>query len=84
MKRGFLHVFSKIFRKFYLLFYVKKTIKECPVPLDISIKSNRKQFYIINLTKTWLGDFLGDFSLSLGNFFTKTSGHPAQVTPLGA
>jgi hypothetical protein len=33
-------------------------------------------FYIVNLTKTWLGDFLGDFSLSLGDFFTKTSGHP--------
>ncbi len=69
-KRCFLHV-SKIFKKFYLLFYVKKTIKECPVPLDISIKSNRnsiKQFYIVSLTKTWLGDFLGDF-------FTKTSGH---------
>jgi hypothetical protein len=51
------------------------------VPLDISIKSNRntiKQFYIVNLTKTWLGNFLGDFSLSLGNFFTKTSGHPAS------
>jgi len=49
------------------------------VPLDICIKSNRntiKQFYIVNLTKTWLGDFLGDFLLSLGNFFTKTSGHP--------
>jgi hypothetical protein len=60
-------------------FYVKKTIKECPVPLDISIKSNRntiKQFYMVNLTKTWLGNFLGDFSLSLGDFFTKTSGHP--------
>ncbi len=77
-KRGFLHV-SKIFKKFYLLFYVKKTIKECPVPLDISIKSNRntiKKFYIVNLTKTLLGDFLGNLSLSLGNFFTKTSGHP--------
>jgi hypothetical protein len=36
-----------------------------------------KQFYIVNLTKTWLGDFLGDFLLSFGNFFTKTSGHPA-------
>ncbi len=60
-------------------FLCKKTIKECPVPLDISIKSNRntiKQFYIANLTKTWLGDFLGNFSLSLGDFFTKTSGHP--------
>ena len=47
--------------------------------LDISIKSNRKhlkQFYIVNLTKTWLGDFLGYFSLSLGDFLTKTSGHP--------
>ncbi len=53
-KRVFLHV-SKIFKKIYLLFYVKKTIKECPVPLDISIKSNRntiKQFYTVNLTKT--------------------------------
>ncbi len=79
-KRGFLHV-SKIFKKLYLLFYVKKTIKECPVPLDISIKSNRntiKQFYIVNLTKTWSGDFLGDFSLS---FFTKTSGHTASIIP---
>ncbi len=28
------------------------------------------------LTKTLLGNFLGDFSLSLGDFFTKTSGHP--------
>jgi hypothetical protein len=68
----FLHV-SKIFKKLYLLFYVRKTIKECPVPLNISIKSNRntiKQFYIANLTKTWLGNFLGDL-------FTKTSGHPA-------
>jgi hypothetical protein len=35
-----------------------------------------KQFCIVNLTKTWLGNFLGDFSLSLGDFFTKTSGHP--------
>jgi hypothetical protein len=46
-----------------------------------------KQFYIVNQTKTWLGDFLGDFSLSLGDFslslgdfFTKTSGHPDQLT----
>ena len=81
-KRVFLHV-SKIFKKLYLLFYVKKkTIKECPVPLDISIKPNKntiKQFCIVNLTKTWLGDFLGNFSLSLGDFFTKTFGHPGTV-----
>ena len=63
----------------YLLFYVKKPIKECPVPLNISIKSNRntiKQFYIVNLTKTWLGNFLGDL-------FTKTSGHPGYHDPIG-
>ncbi len=72
--------FLKNIQKIISPFLCKKTIKECPVPLDIRIKSNRntiKQFYIVNLTKTWLGDFLGDFSLSLGNFFTKTSGHSA-------
>jgi hypothetical protein len=31
--------------------------------------------------KTLLGDFLGDFSLSLGDFFTKTSGHPGTSWP---
>ena len=25
-----------------------------------------------------MGDFLGDFSMSLGDFFTKTSGHPVS------
>ncbi len=30
-------IFLKNMWKTYLLFYVKKTIKECPVPLDISI-----------------------------------------------
>ncbi len=68
-----------LFQKILSPFLCKKTIKECPVPLDISIKSNRntiKQFYIVNLTKTWLGNFLVDFSLSLGDFITKTSGHP--------
>jgi hypothetical protein len=28
-----------------------------------------------------LGDFLGDFSLSFGDFFTKTSGHPGTSWP---
>jgi hypothetical protein len=63
----------------------KKTIKECPVPLDISKNQTEKtikQFYIVNLTKTWLGDFLGDFSLSLGDFLTETSGHPDQLSKL--
>jgi hypothetical protein len=74
-------MFFKNIQKILSPFLCKKTIRECPVPLDISIKSNRntiKQFYIVNLTKTWLGNFLGDFSLSLGDFFTKTSGHPVS------
>ena len=57
----------------------KKNYKRMSSAIGISIKSNRntiKQFYIVNLTKTWLGDFLGDFSLSLGDFLTETSGHP--------
>ncbi len=81
-------MFFKNIQKILSPFLCKKTIKECPVPLDISIKPNRKHhktFYIVNLTKTWLGNFLGDFlgnfSLSLGDFFTKTSGHPASQFP---
>ena len=64
---------SQNIQKIISPFLCKKNIKECPVPLNISIKSSRntiKQFYIANLTKTWLGNFLGDL-------FTKTSGHPA-------
>jgi hypothetical protein len=35
-----------------------------------------------NLAKTWLGDFWGDFSLSLGDFLTETSGHPVSKVPI--
>ncbi len=72
-------MFFKNIQKNLSPFYVKKTIKESPVPLDISIKSNRihhKTVLYSKSTKTWLGDILGNFLLSLGNFFTKTSGHP--------
>jgi hypothetical protein len=41
-------------------------------------RKNSPMIYLVNLTKTWLGDFLGYFSLSLGDFLTKTSGHPAR------
>jgi hypothetical protein len=80
-KRVFFTCLSKIFKKFYLLFYVKKTIKECPVPLDISIKSNRKHHKTVLYSKSnknIVGQLWGNFSLSLGDFFTKTSGHPAN------
>jgi hypothetical protein len=59
----------------------KKTIKECPVPLDISIKSNRKHHKTVLYSKSnknMVGDFLGNFSLSLGDFLTETSGHPGM------
>ncbi len=52
-------------RGFFYMFF--KNIQKNLSPL---------QFYIVNLTKTWLGNFLGDFSLSLGDFLTETSGHP--------
>jgi hypothetical protein len=57
----------------------KKTIKECPVPLDISIKSNRKHHKTVLYSKSnknMVGQLFGRFSLSLGDFLTETSGHP--------
>jgi hypothetical protein len=44
--------FSRKSSPMNLLFYEKKTIKECPVPLDISIKSNRKHHKIVLYRKT--------------------------------
>jgi hypothetical protein len=72
-------MFFKNIQKILSPFLCKKTIKECPVPLDISIKSNRKHHETVlyrKINKICLGDFLGNFSLSLGDFLTKTSGHP--------
>jgi hypothetical protein len=49
------------------------------VPFDISIKSNRKHHKKVLYSKSnknMVGQLLGDFSLSFGDFFTKTSGHP--------
>jgi len=48
-KRGFLHVYQKYSKKF-LLFYVKKTIKECLV--SFSIKSNRKHHKTVLYSKS--------------------------------
>ncbi len=72
---------SKNIQKFYLLFYVKKTIRECPVPLDISIKSNRKHHKIVLYSKSnknMVGQLYGQFFIVFGDFFTKTSGHPVS------
>ncbi len=72
-KRVFSHV-SKIFKKLSLLFYVKKTIKECPVPLDISIKSNRKHHKTVLYSKSnknMLGQLFGRFFVVFWQFFHK-------------
>jgi hypothetical protein len=48
-QKRFFTCLSKIFKKFYLLIYVKKTIK---VPLDIIIKSNRKHHKTVLYSKS--------------------------------
>jgi hypothetical protein len=45
-------------------FLCKKTIKECPVPLDISIKSNRKHHKTVLYSKSkknMVGQLFGQF-----------------------
>jgi hypothetical protein len=76
-EKRFFTCFSKIFRKFYLLFYVKKTIKECPVPLDISIKSNRKHHKTVLYRKTNKNMF-GRFFIVFGRFFNKNIWSPCR------
>jgi len=41
-QKRFFYMFFKIIQNILSPFLCKKTIKEYPVPLDISIKSNRK------------------------------------------
>ena len=78
-EKRFFTCFSKIFRKFYLLFYVKKTIKECPVPLDISIKSNRKHHKTVLYSKSnknMVGQLFGQFFIVFGRFFNRNIWSP--------
>jgi hypothetical protein len=73
-------MFFKNIQKIHLLFYLKKTIKECPVPLDISIKSNRKHHKTVLYSKSnknMVGRLFGQFFVVFGQYFTKISGHPA-------
>ncbi len=63
--------YSKIFISF---FYVKKTIKECPVPLDISMKSNRKHHKTVLYSKSnknMVGQLFGQFFVVFGSFLKK-------------
>jgi hypothetical protein len=78
-QKRFFTCLSKIFKKFYLLFYVKKTIKECPVPLDISIKSNRKHHKTVlysKYNKNIVGRLFGQFFVVFGQFFHKNIWSP--------
>ena len=57
----------------------KKTIKECPVPLDISIKSNRKYPKTVLYRKTnknMFGQLFGRFFIVFGRFFNKNIWSP--------
>ncbi len=77
-KRVFLHV-SKIFKKLYLLFLCKKNIKECPVPLDISIKSNIKHHKTVLYSKSnknMVGRLFGRFFFIFWQFFHKNIWSP--------
>jgi hypothetical protein len=78
-QKRFFTFLSKIFKKFYLLFYVKKTIKECPVPLDINIKSNRKHHKTVLYSKSnknIVGRLFGQFFVVFGRFFHKNIWSP--------
>jgi hypothetical protein len=77
-KRGFLHVFQKYSKKFISSFMYKKTIKEYPVPLDISIKLNRKHHKTVLYSKSnknMVGQLFGWFFIVFGRFFNS---HPAS------
>ncbi len=83
-EKRFFTCFSKIFQKIYLLFYVQKTIKECPVPLDISIKSNRKHHKTVLYSKSnknMVGQLFGRFFIVFGQFFNRHIWSP--WSPLG-
>jgi hypothetical protein len=60
-------------------FLCKKTIKECPVPLDISIKSNRKHHKTVLYSKSnknMVGRLFGRFFIVFGRFFSKNIWSP--------
>ena len=72
-------MFSENIQKILSPFLCKKTIKECPVPLDISIKSNRKHHKTVLYRKTnknMFGRLFGQFFIVFGRFFNKNIWSP--------
>jgi len=51
-QRRFFYMFFKNIQIILSPFLCKNTIKECPVPLDISIKSNRKHHKTVLYSKS--------------------------------
>ena len=79
LKRGFYMFFKNIQKKFISSFMYKKTIKECPVPLDISIKSNRKHHKTVLYSKSnknMVGRLFGWFFIVFGQFFNRNIWSP--------
>ncbi len=77
-------MFFKNIQKILSPFLCKKTIKECPVPLDISIKSNRKHHKTVLYRKTNKNMFVqlfGRFFIVFGRFFNKNIWSPCLVAP---
>ncbi len=55
------------------------------MPLDISIKSNRKHHKTVlygKSNKNMVGRLFGRFFIVFGQFLTKTSGHPVINLPM--
>jgi hypothetical protein len=74
--------FQKYSKKFISSFMYKKTIKECPVPLDISIKSNRKHHKTVLYSKSnknMVGRLFGRFCIVFGRFFNRNIWSPCSL-----
>ncbi len=73
--------FFQKYSKNFISFLCKKTIKECPVPLDISIKSNRKHHKTVLYSKSnknIVGRLFGQFFVVFGQFFHKNIWSPCS------
>ncbi len=72
---------QKSSKNYISFFYVKKTIKECPMPLDISIKSNRKHHKTVLYSKSnknMVGRLFGWFFVVFWRFFHKNIWSPCS------
>jgi hypothetical protein len=71
--------FKNIQKKIISSFMYKKTKKECPVPLDISIKSNRKHHKTVLYSKSnknMVGRLFGRFFIVFGRFYNRNIWSP--------